>query len=114
MQDYYALYGILNSTRIPFTGSELNPRQRDLVPLLPAAEVEALRKPYRKASAVAIPSPIGITTKWIKRNHMPARLKCRRNGRSNLRKRSGSTQTFVKQAFYLLIETDVFAPKNLI
>jgi len=48
MRDYYALYGILNSTRVPFTGSELEPRQRNFVPLLPPSEVEALLTPYRK------------------------------------------------------------------
>jgi Protein of unknown function (DUF1553)/Protein of unknown function (DUF1549)/Planctomycete cytochrome C len=38
MKDYYALYGIFNSTRYPWPGIELEQRQRDLVPLVPEAE----------------------------------------------------------------------------
>ena len=34
-EDYYALYGIFNSTRYPWPGIELEQRQRDLVPLVP-------------------------------------------------------------------------------
>jgi hypothetical protein len=36
-QDYYALYGIFHSTRYPWPGIELEQKQRDLVPLVPAA-----------------------------------------------------------------------------
>ncbi|MDP3069348.1 MAG: DUF1549 and DUF1553 domain-containing protein, partial [Opitutaceae bacterium] len=36
-QDYYALYGIFHSTRYPWPGIELDKRQRDFVPLVPAA-----------------------------------------------------------------------------
>lgn len=46
-QDYYALYGIFNSTRYPWPGIELEQKQRDLVPLIPPsklAEAEAARK----------------------------------------------------------------------
>ena len=45
-EDYYALYGIFNSTRYPWPGIELDKKQRDLVPLVPAsqrAEAEKLR-----------------------------------------------------------------------
>ncbi|MBX3732725.1 MAG: PSD1 domain-containing protein [Verrucomicrobiae bacterium] len=45
-EDYYALYGILHSTRYPWPGIELDQKQRDLVPLVPAAqmaEAEAAR-----------------------------------------------------------------------
>ena len=38
-QDYYALYGIFNSTRYPWPGIELEQKQRDLVPLAKADEV---------------------------------------------------------------------------
>jgi hypothetical protein len=42
--DYYALYGILQSTRFPFPGCEPKPQPRDLVPLMPpnrwAQEIE--------------------------------------------------------------------------
>jgi hypothetical protein len=50
--DYYALYGILASTRYPFPGSEENKRPRDLVPLLPPAEVSPARA-VERAYAVA-------------------------------------------------------------
>ena len=45
--DYYALYGIFNSTRYPWPGIELDKKQRDLVPLVAAfevAQVEAARR----------------------------------------------------------------------
>ena len=38
--DYYALYGIFHSTRYPWPGIELEKKQRDLVPLVSAEEVE--------------------------------------------------------------------------
>lgn len=37
-RDYYALYGIFQSTRYPWPGIELDKRQRDFVPLVPEAE----------------------------------------------------------------------------
>ena len=40
-EDYYALYGIFNSTRYPWPGIELEQRQRDLVPLASPAEIES-------------------------------------------------------------------------
>ena len=36
-RDYYGLYGIFDSTRYPFPGSEKEKRPRDLVPLFPSA-----------------------------------------------------------------------------
>jgi hypothetical protein len=39
--DYYALYGIFSSTRYPWPGIELDQKQRDLVPMVPAGEVDA-------------------------------------------------------------------------
>ncbi len=47
--DYYALYGIFNSTRYPWPGIELEQKQRDLVPLVETgklAEAESARKQY--------------------------------------------------------------------
>jgi len=38
-QDYYALYGIFNSTRYPWAGIELEKKQRDLVPLGKPGEI---------------------------------------------------------------------------
>jgi hypothetical protein len=46
-RDYYALYGILASTRFPFPGCEAKQAPRDLVPLLPASELESKLKPWR-------------------------------------------------------------------
>jgi len=49
--DYYALYGIFASTRYPFPGSENNKRQRDFVPLVQPAEVDALLAPHQERIA---------------------------------------------------------------
>lgn len=38
--DYYAIYGIFNSTRYPWPGIELEQKQRDLVPLVSVDEAE--------------------------------------------------------------------------
>ncbi len=38
--DYYALYGIFDSTRYAFPGSEEKHRPRDFVPLIPTAEIK--------------------------------------------------------------------------
>lgn len=46
--DYYALYGIFHSTRYPWPGIELEQKQRDLVPLVPATEVESVLKVRRE------------------------------------------------------------------
>jgi hypothetical protein len=51
MRDYYALYGIFESTRYPFPGSENKKRQRDLVPLIPPAEYEAAMAPFQEELA---------------------------------------------------------------
>jgi len=40
--DYYGLYGIFQSTRYPWPGIELEQKQRDLVPLIPADEVQRI------------------------------------------------------------------------
>ena len=45
-EDYYALYGILESTRFPFPGTEGDPRPKDSVLLLPPQEAESIRKPF--------------------------------------------------------------------
>jgi hypothetical protein len=47
MRDYYALYGIFDSTIYPHPGSEGRSYQTNFVPLIPAAEVEARMTPYR-------------------------------------------------------------------
>jgi hypothetical protein len=45
-RDYYALYGIFQSTRFPFPGSENKKRQRDFVPLMPEEQVREITYRY--------------------------------------------------------------------
>jgi len=51
MGDYYAIYGIFDSARFPFPGSEEQKRPHDFVPELPPGEVEALVKPHQQRLA---------------------------------------------------------------
>jgi hypothetical protein len=44
--DYYALYGIFESTRFAFPGTEIYRHTRDHVPLVSAAEYESTIRPY--------------------------------------------------------------------
>jgi mono/diheme cytochrome c family protein len=46
--DYYALYGIFESTKFAFPGCEPKGQPRDLVPLIAQAEVEAIMKPWQE------------------------------------------------------------------
>lgn len=50
--DYYALYGIFDSTRFSFPGCEPKQQPRDLVPLLPRARFDSLVRPYQEQLAV--------------------------------------------------------------
>ena len=45
-KDYYALYGIFDSTRYPFAGSENEQEQKDFVLRLSKAEADAILKPF--------------------------------------------------------------------
>jgi hypothetical protein len=45
-RDYYALYGIFQSTRFPFPGSENKKRQRDFVPLIPDEQAREITLKY--------------------------------------------------------------------
>ena len=49
--DYYALYGILDSTRYAFPGSEEKKRPRDFVPLIPPDQASTRKKAYDAALA---------------------------------------------------------------
>lgn len=51
VRDYYGLYGIFDSTRFAFPGCEPQQKPRDLVPLLPPAEVQRLAKPIEEQLA---------------------------------------------------------------
>lgn len=55
--DYYGLYGIFASSRYSFPGNEEKKRPRDLVPLLPPAQVESLTKSHA-ARLAAVDSEI--------------------------------------------------------
>ncbi|AMV33158.1 Planctomycete cytochrome C [Pirellula sp. SH-Sr6A] len=53
-QDYYGLYGIFASTRYPWPGIELDQKQRDFIPLVPASELaETLRKQSERDKELA-------------------------------------------------------------
>lgn len=52
--DYYALYGIFDSTRYPFPGCEHTKQPRDLVALAPAEEVQRTEKPAKTDVAYAV------------------------------------------------------------
>ncbi|MBN9123084.1 MAG: PSD1 domain-containing protein, partial [Planctomycetes bacterium] len=52
-RDYYALYGIFDSTKFSFPGCEPKQQPRDLVPLVPPAEWDRVVKPYRDKLASA-------------------------------------------------------------
>lgn len=49
--DYYALYGILDSSRFSFPGCEPKGQPRDLVPLLSTAEIDRLMAPWKQRVA---------------------------------------------------------------
>jgi hypothetical protein len=50
-RDYYALYGIFASTRFAYPGCEPTPLPRDLVPLVPPAEVRRRLEPWTQELA---------------------------------------------------------------
>ena len=50
-RDYYAIYGILNSTRFAFPGCEAKQQPRDLIPLLPPGEWAKTVEPYDRQLA---------------------------------------------------------------
>jgi mono/diheme cytochrome c family protein len=50
-RDYYALYGIFDSTRLAFPGCEAKQQPRDMVPLSPPAEWSRVVEPYQKKLA---------------------------------------------------------------
>ncbi len=52
-KDYYALYGILNSARYSFPGTEIPPQPRDFVPLATPEEWKTVVEPYEKQLAEA-------------------------------------------------------------
>jgi hypothetical protein len=51
--DYYALYGIFNSTRFSFPGCESKGQPQDLVPLLPQTQIDELTSAWQQRNATA-------------------------------------------------------------
>jgi cytochrome c553/uncharacterized small protein (DUF1192 family) len=49
--DYYALYGIFDSTRYPFPGSEEDRRQHGFVPTIAQSQVDEIVKPFKERIA---------------------------------------------------------------
>jgi mono/diheme cytochrome c family protein len=58
-EDYYALYGIFESTRYPWPGIELQQYQRDFVPLAPVDQVEKVAK-EREAKQAALDAGVRL------------------------------------------------------
>ncbi len=50
-EDYYSIYGILQSTRFPYAGSDKMKYQKDFVPLVPREEAEAALAPFEEKLA---------------------------------------------------------------
>jgi hypothetical protein len=85
--DYYALYGIFESTRFAFPGCEAKQRPRDMVPLLSEKQIEALMNPEqenreqleavkkkqletRKAAGEAIEKLVGENRRVLAASHL--------------------------------------------
>lgn len=77
-EDYYALYGIFESTKFSYPGCEPSGQPRDLMPLLTTAESETLMQPWRekvaaieaekvKRTAAAESAKQTITSLWSER-----------------------------------------------
>lgn len=68
MQDYYALYGIFESTRFAFPGCEPKGQPRDLVPLISQAEISRRMKPWNEkvARAKSVQARISQVTEQLK------------------------------------------------
>lgn len=52
-EDYYALYGILASSKYSFPGCEPKGQPKDMVPLLGPSQIETLRKPWQEKADLA-------------------------------------------------------------
>ena len=84
-QDYYALYGIFESTKFAFPGCEPQGQPRDLVPLISQAQVDARCDPGRSRAR-----------RWRPRNNGDRRPHSRprsRSGRSGRRPNECSLQS---------------------
>ena len=61
VRDYYALYGILDSSKFSFAGCEAKQQPRDLIPLSPPAEWDRVVKPHREKLAALDAELRGVT-----------------------------------------------------
>ena len=71
-EDYYALYGIFESTKFSFPGCEAKGRPRDLVPLMPPSLVQLGET--TKPSAEPGPMPVPVAYAVVDREAKNARL----------------------------------------
>ena len=72
MQDYYALYGVLASSRLPFPGCEPKQQPRDLVPLVSAEVIqqnEEWENELKKLETDLITKPKEQLKEIAKKNH---------------------------------------------
>ncbi len=67
-EDYYALYGVFESTRFAFPGCEPKGQPRDLIPLLSQQDIDALIQPWSEkvAQAQAIQERLDRSGKALK------------------------------------------------
>jgi hypothetical protein len=69
--DYYGLYGIFQSTRYPFPGAEVGRRQVDLVPLVPADELQAILKQHEEQVATLLAEVNRLELEHAEASQMP-------------------------------------------
>lgn len=91
-EDYYGLYGIFQSTRYPWPGIELEQRQRDLVPLCSAQEVEAYRNSRRSEE-----EPLRAQVKRLEKDRDAAKDDDRKRLEGEVKKARELLETFLKQ-----------------
>jgi hypothetical protein len=71
-EDYYALYGIFESTRYPFSGCEKDRAPRDMVPLISGPEIEKRREELRRELAEADSATAATQARLKQRADAPA------------------------------------------
>jgi hypothetical protein len=89
-QDYYALYGIFNSTRYPWPGIELDKKQRDLVALVPRDQLPTVTKVMKERD-----SESGRLSKEVKR--LETAIKEKKGDKKQLEAELAKAKEAVKQ-----------------
>ncbi|MGE3819163.1 MAG: DUF1549 and DUF1553 domain-containing protein, partial [Isosphaeraceae bacterium] len=88
--DYYALYGIFESTRFAFPGTEIYRHQQDFVPLVPEARREGELKPFLTrmaeidAEILAVYTKIEVTDTGKEKNALKGRWESLKKERDEL------------------------------